>query len=300
MANAGFYLFSLFARLLSMLPLRILYILSDLIFLPAYYLIRYRRKVVFQNLRNAFPAKTGKELRVVERKFYRHLLDVIFETIKIPGFSQKDLNKRMIYGNVELLEKYHSEGKSVITMLGHYGNWEWHAGYSVRSPHRAIAVYKALTDKNFDKWILTIRRRFGAELIPSTQIIRRLFRYQQAGELVNCAFLADQSPQLKNTHHWLDFMNQETIVFLSAEKIARRFNMPVIYMQMEKIKRGYYKVDIKEIAGEPSKHGMYEITEIFFRNLEEQVSQRPELWLWSHRRWRYSRETWAERLKSQS
>jgi Kdo2-lipid IVA lauroyltransferase/acyltransferase len=298
MANAGFYLFSLFARLLSFLPIRILYILSDLIFLPVYYLIRYRRKVVFQNLRNAFPSKNEKELRAAEKKFYRHLVDVFFETIKIPGFSQNELNKRVTYRNLELLKKYHREGKSVVTMLGHYGNWEWHAGFSRWSPHKPMAVYKRLSSKNFDKWILTIRSRFGAELIPSGQIIRKLFRYRQEEKLVNCAFLADQSPQLHNTHHWQNFMNQETLVFLTAEKIARRFDIPVVYMKMEKLRRGYYRVEIKEITGDPSKQGMNAITETFFRLLEEQITQRPELWLWSHRRWRYNKQIWAERLKS--
>ncbi len=241
-----------------------------------------------------------QEITGLAKKFYHHFLDVFIETVKLTRLTEKEIRERVKYKNLELLEHYNKQGKSVIILFGHYGNWEWHAGFPLQSFHKSIALYKSLRDKHFDNWLLRLRCRFGAELVPTTRIMHTLFRYHKEGILFSSAFLADQSPQLNNTHHWMSFLNQETIVLLSAEKIARRFNIPVVYMKMQKVKRGYYTAKVVEITADPSGVEEYGITHAFFNELENQIKQQPELWLWSHRRWRYNKKTWEKRLKSLS
>jgi Kdo2-lipid IVA lauroyltransferase/acyltransferase len=294
MAAIGFYIFYAFARVLSYLPLRLLYVFSDVWFIIAYYLIRYRRRIIKRNLRNSFPEKSPIEISQISRKFYRHFIDLFFETIKIPTFSEKEIRERVQYNNLRILEKYYLQGKSVVTLLGHYGNWEWHVGFPLHSPHKSMAVYLPLSNRYFNNWMLKVRKTFAADLIPARETIKRIYRYQQDNELIHCAFLADQSPQIHHTSLWLDFLNQDTPVYITAERIARKFNAPVVYMQMSKIKRGYYKVDIQEITSNPGSLPENEITRIFFRLLEREILQTPEYWLWTHRRWKISREKWEK------
>lgn len=298
MAAIGFYIFYAFARVLSYLPLKLLYVFSDVCFFFAYYLVRYRRRIITGNLKNSFPEKSPKEIRQISRKFYRHFIDLFFETIKIPRFTDNEIRERVHYSNLQLLEKYYLQGKSVVTLLGHYGNWEWHVGFPLHSPHKSMAVYLPLSNSYFNDWMLKIRRTFNAELIPARETVKRVYRYQQDNELIHCAFLADQSPQIHHTSLWLDFLSQETPVYITSERIARRFNTPVVYMQMIKIKRGYYRVDIQEITDNPGSLPENEITRIFFRLLEKQIMQTPEFWLWTHRRWKISKKKWDKMQNS--
>lgn len=280
------------------MPFRVLYFISDFCFLVVWFFIGYRKKVVYNNLKNSFPGLNNQEIKSISKKFYRHFLDLFIETIKLSHLPEKEIRKRVKYKNIQLLEDYYRQGKSVITIFGHYCNWEWHAGFPLHSSHKTIALYKPLKDKRFDSWLLKLRRRFGAELVPTMRIMHALFHYHGQGILFNCAFLADQSPQLKNTHHWINFLNQQTIVLLSAEKIARRFNIPVVYMKMQKLKRGYYTCEVVNLTSDPSCVEEFGITQMFFNKLEEQIREQPELWLWSHRRWRHNKESWEQGLKS--
>lgn len=294
MEAIGFYIFYAFARVLSYLPLRLLYVFSDIWFFIAYYLIRYRRRIIIRNLRNSFPEKSPKEIRQISGRFYRHFIDLFFETIKIPRFSENEIRERVRYNNLHILEKYYLQGKSVVTLLGHYGNWEWHAGFPLNSTHKSMAVYLPLSNRYFDSWMLKVRKTFDADLIPASETIKRIYRYQQDNDLIHCAFLADQSPQIHHTSLWLNFLNQDTPVYITAERIARKFNTPVVYMQMSKIKRGYYSVDIMEITDNPERMPENEITNTFFRLLEKQIVQQPEYWLWTHRRWKINRKKWEK------
>lgn len=292
MKAIGFYIFNVFNWLFSVLPLRFLYFLSDLIYPLAYYIIRYRRRIVAKNIKNSFPEKSSCELKVLEKKFYRHFIDLFFETVKIRNISEKELKKRIQYKNLELLEEYFSKGKSVITILGHYGNWEWHVGFPLHSPHAPLASFLPLNNRYFNTWMIKLRRKFGAKLVPSTEVIKTVFELQKKRELFNCAFVADQSPQKGHTQFWTEFLNQETPVFIGPEKIARKFNFPVVYMRMSKLRRGYYEVDVVELCEHSSECAEFEITERHVRELENQIKQKPEFWLWTHRRWKFSKEDW--------
>ena len=288
----GFYLFYVFNWAFSRLPLEALYGLSDFAYLFAYHVLRYRRAIVRENLVQCFPEKSSEEIRILEKKFYRHFTDIFFETTKITWMPQKDLSKRVHYKGLELLRKYFSDGKSVITLLGHYGNWEWHAGFPKHSPHQSMAAFLPLNNRHFNEWMIRQRRRFGAELIPSRDVIRWIFQKQKQQALINCAFVADQCPQIEHTHYWTNFLGRDTPVFVHPEGIARKFNFAVVYVRLRKLKRGYYEAELVELAEDAGTTTEYEVTERFLRELENQILDQPEYWLWSHRRWKFNRERW--------
>lgn len=278
-------------KLFALIPLPVLYLLSECLYLLTYYIFGYRKNVVFRNLRNAFPEKSEREIKILAKSFYRNFCDVIVETIKMLHFTEKELSARIAYENPEVLHDLHKKGKSVIVVGAHYGNWEWLAGLTSRTPWHVIAVYKPLNSKVFDKIMQQLRSRFGVEVVPMQNILRILLRHTSQNQHTLSCFLSDQSPVREEVQYWTTFLNQDTPVYLGIEKIARKTNHAVVFMYPEKMNRGYYRVRIVPVSEEPASLPFYELTEKHVRILEEVIRKNPSLWLWSHRRWKLSKNT---------
>lgn len=291
MSAFAYYLFRLFERIIFSIPLVFLYLIADLIFVLLYYFPGYRRKVVALNLRNAFPEKSEKELRIIARKFYRHLADLFIEVLKLNHLSSKELLKRCRIENTELLERLWSEGRDVVAVLGHYNNWEYLTILPSVSRYKFISVYKPLKNKYFDRHMIRLRARHGMILAPMSQVVRQIITFKGMNEKVLVSLLSDQTPARGDIHYWTTFLNQDTPVYLGAEKISSKYDMAVIFFNCQKIKRGYYRTNIELLFEHTKGLPEYEITEAHVRRLDEIIRQKPEFWLWSHHRWKHKRET---------
>jgi KDO2-lipid IV(A) lauroyltransferase len=291
MGAVGFYIFRFFSSVLTLIPLKVLYLVSDLLYLIMYYIIRYRRKVVTMNLMNAFPGKTVNERLAIEKRFYRHMADLIIETLKIPGMSEEEIKRRVKLENPELLHRLYSEGKDVVVVLGHYNNWELLLGLPLATSYKCIAIYKPLKNKHFDRFMQKVRTRFGAVLTPMSSVLREIIRNRNNGVRSLSAFLADQTPAKSDISYWTQFLSQDTPVYVGAGIIASRYNMAVIFYNTRKVKRGYYSVKLELLFSECKGLSEQEITEAHVRRLDEIIREKPEYWIWSHRRWKHKRET---------
>jgi len=282
-----YYLILPFIYLLSLLPFRVLYAVSDFMFFIVYHVLKYRRGVVETNLSNAFPQKTGAEIQSISRKYYSYLCDLTLETFKTLTISPKKALKHCYLQDPGFLKKLHEEHKSIIVVLGHFGNWEW-AGNTVSlgSPYQLYVIYHPLTNKNFDRLIYNMRTRFGTKLIPMKNTLRDMVKNKD--EVNATAFIADQTPHPEHAY-WTTFLNQDTPVYEGTDKIARMMKYPVVYGKVKRVKRGYYEIELEMLVEKPQETSYGEISERFTRRLEEDIIDAPETWLWSHRRWKHKR-----------
>lgn len=295
MQNALFYLSYGFLWLISIMPFRIIYVVSDFLYLIFFYLLKYRYPVVMQNLKNSFPEKTPEELENIARKFYRHFCDIMVETIKLDGLSEKQAVKRMKITNIDVLDHYYRQNRHALVVFGHYGNWEWICNAPLQYPnYKYLAIYKPLTSKKFDQYFFKMRSKFGGKPVAMHHIFREIFRNANAGQLTATAFVADQVPTLGEIGCWATFLNQETAVFSGVERIALKLNSVVLFARMRKIKRGFYEYSLVTVCENASQFKENEITQLHLNNLENLIKEKPELWLWSHRRWKYSKEEWIK------
>jgi len=274
---------------MSRLPLSVLYIFSDVLFFSLYYLLPYRKKVVIKNLQNSFPDKNKKEIRKICRKFYKHLCDLLVETIKIPGLNEREARKRFTVENPEELNKYYALGKNMIVIGGHYNNWELAAAVTpLYLKHDCLGIYRPLKNEAFNQYIAESRSKFGLQLIPKKGIVKHI--HPSAGKKPFLTFfLSDQVPKKSSSTYWTQFLNQETGVPVGGGVFANRYQYPVVYGQMTKEKRGHYKLRFKILDSEPQSSSPEEILEKFTRELENQILHRPEFWLWTHKRWKRKR-----------
>ena len=279
-----------FLWLITLLPLGVLYIFSDLSYGVLYYLAGYRRKVVFRNLRNSLPERSPAEIRKIARKFYRQLCDYFIESVYRIHMDEKENERRIRYTNPRVLEDFYEQGRSVILLLSHYGNWELPTRLPQLSAHTTLAVYKPLNNPYFDDLFLRLRGQFGVEGVPMDATLRTLVSCQRKGQPIVLFTLADQRPQWVSIQHWTTFLNQDTPVITGPEKIARKFNYPVLYLDIQKVKRGYYSAEIRTICKKPREVPEFYITRKYHAILERNIRERPELWLWSHKRWKYFRQ----------
>ncbi len=291
-----YYLSYPFLWLVTLLPLPILFLFSDFVCLILYYLVGYRKKVVFQNLKNAFPEKSPEKRKRIARKFYRQLCDYFVESIYMIHMDEKESARRVRYKNHEFLPEYYKQGKSVMLLLSHFGNWEWPNRISRLSPHTLLGIYKPLQNKYFDRFFRRLREKFDGVCVPMESTLRTLLDYQRNNQPVVIYTIADQRPQWSSIQHWTTFLNQDTPVITGPEKIARRFNTPVYYLDLQKEKRGYYCAEFKPICENPGDVEEFTITRRYLAMLERDIQARPELWLWSHKRWKYFRHEAKEPL----
>jgi KDO2-lipid IV(A) lauroyltransferase len=280
-----------FLWIIAHLPTRALYWISDILFVIVYHLFGYRKNVVYGNLRNAFPEKTEQERQVIAKKFYRHLCDFVVEVLAIIKFSPGDIKKRCVYKNPEILHEYAKAGKSLAIVTGHYGNWEWTNGFNLWAPgYVSYAIYLPLKDKFFDKLVRKQREKFGSKMIAKRDSVRELLKSHQKGIMSATLYLGDQTPMRSEIHYWTRFLNQETPIFLGVEKIARKTGDAVFFTYTRKLKRGYYELELVPICDDARQTEPYEITEKHTRLLEKAIQEKPEYWLWSHRRWKHKKE----------
>lgn len=277
----------------AILPMRILYILSDIFYVFIYKTARYRVKIVRQNIKNSFPDKTETERRKIEKEFYHHFSDYVVETIKLAHISEKELQTRANLRNPEVIDKLVEEGHTcVIGLMGHYGNWEWFSGSTSRfQSTRVYQIYRPLTNKAFDALFINLRTGFGSIGIKKNNTFKDIVRLKQEKKHAVIIFLADQTPSKANLHYWTKFLNQESAILTGPERIAKKLNAPVIFFDTQKVKRGYYTVDTKIITKSPKDTPEFWITEQYTRLMETCILRNPAYWLWTHKRWKHKKET---------
>ena len=274
--------------IISLFPLWYLYILSDILYLFAYKIYGYRKEIVYNNLSKSFPNKNNNEIIEIQDKFYRHFFDIIIESVKSISAKKDFFKKRVRFKNKEIFNKYNDLEKSVILAVSHYGNWEWGIlGISINTNQKIVGVYKEINTKFFDNLMMKIRSKFGAKLIEMNQTPRYII--ENKGKCMIIGLLADQSPTKNESNYWEIFLNQETPVYTGPEKISKKMNYPVIFCSMNKIKRGKYEVLIEELCINPLNTNDGEITSLYLQKIEDKIKEKPEYWLWTHRRWKHTK-----------
>lgn len=275
---------------LAHLPLCLLYLISDLLYVCARYVFRYRRKVVRKNLRQAFPYKGADELRRIENGFYRHLCDCIVETVKLLHISDKELCSRVTVRGADKVDRQLDAGRPVILFLGHYGNWEWVPCITFHYSASALSgqIYRPLSSRVSDALMQKIRSRFHTVSIPQKRAVRQVLRLKQERGTFLMGFIADQRPNSANLKHWCTFLRQDTAFNPGGEDIGRRLGAAYLYLDVEKTGRGYYRLTFKELSPEPGEME-YPYTVQFLRRMETTIDRAPEFWLWSHDRWKFPR-----------
>jgi KDO2-lipid IV(A) lauroyltransferase len=288
--------------LLSLLPLRVLYILSDGLYLLVYHLLHYRIKVVRKNITDSFPEKNEEQLRQIERDFYHWFCDYLVETVKLLTISKKELKRRMVFKGTELVDEIVAGGQSCAVYLGHYCNWEWITSLPLWVTPKAQCgqIYHVLENSEFDRLFLNLRQRMGAVCIPMAETLRRLAEYRQKKQPVVIGYISDQVPFWNNIHHWLDFLNHDTPVLTGTERLARSAGHAVLYIDVERPRRGYYVAEFKLIEKDPKQTKDYELTDAYFRMLEASINRAPQYWLWTHNRWKRSHEEFNIRYDAET
>ncbi|MDX2189549.1 MAG: lysophospholipid acyltransferase family protein [Bacteroidota bacterium] len=266
-------------------PTPILYLFSNGLFYIVYHAFGYRKKVVFQNLKNSFPEKSAPEINAIAIKYYHFLCDFLVETAKYMTISKKELLKRVSIENEDVLDKIFDSNRSMIVLLGHYGNWEWAApSCSILTKFQLFVIYKRLSNKHFEKLMRNTRSRFGTKLIEMNDVGREMFKNRNI--IGATIFVGDQTP-FPEQAYWTTFLNQDTPIFRGAEVLAKKFDQPVIYVTIDRPQRGKYTIKVQLITDDPKNTPEGWICEQYSRLLEKDIIHKPEIWLWSHRRWKH-------------
>ena len=283
------YLNYLFFRaskfMFSIVSFNLLYKISDILYLLLFYVFKYRKKIVFKNLNSAFPHKTKVEINTIAQKFYRNLADILLESLKGLSMTGDELVRRYKGINTKLVNAYAAENQSIVAMGAHYANWEWGAVCAgLQYDLRSIGIYKQLSNKRIDNYIKKLRAKLNMNLVATKDTATSF----EALQGQNCAFimLADQRPSSRRLAYDIDFLGQKTLCLHGSEKYARSYNYPVVFIDIQRVKRGFYTFTLSEICRDPSKLPAGEITKIFMQKLENRILQQPENWLWSHNRWK--------------
>ena len=283
----------------SLLPLRIHYVLSDLLFWLLYGVVGYRKAVIRKNLKESFPEKSEEELRKIARGYYHFFCDYIVETIKMMTISKENIRRRLTFKGTELVDEIVESGQSCAVYLGHLCNWEWVTSLPLWVTPKAQCgqIYHPLENKEFDRLFLYSRQRFGATCIAMQDTLREIVNYRSKNQPVVIGYISDQVPFWTNIHHWVDFLHHDTPVLTGTERIAKKVNHAVFFLDVHRVRRGYYEAEFKLMTREPQKMDDFEITDIYFKLLEESIHRAPEFWLWSHNRWKRTREEFNERFE---
>jgi KDO2-lipid IV(A) lauroyltransferase len=290
MGAITYYLSIPFIYLIALLPFPVLYLLSDFIYLVLYKLLGYRTNVVRQNLSRSFPEKSLEELRIIERKFFRHLCDVMVETTKSLVISKNELQRRFLFTqeSAEILDGFAAQNRSYVIVLGHYGNWEWGVNaFALTRRPKLYGLYMPLKNHHYDQLMRNVRNRFGCGLI-SVKTASQDLTQLPTNPPHAIGFLGDQAARPERGY-WMTFLHQDTSVFYGTEAYARKLNYPVVYVSIDKLRRGYYQLHARIVCKNPAELNENEITEQHVRLLENDIKRKPEIWLWSHKRWKHIR-----------
>ena len=273
------------------MPLSVLYVLADVIYLFFKYIIPYRRDVVVSNLTNSFPGKSNKEIKVITKSFYRFLADLVVETIWNFSLSEKEARKRLVIENSEILDTYYKAGKDVIIVVGHYNSWEFMlSAFNLTVAHQGAVIYTSLTDQFLDKIFINFREKFGMKLLTKGDV-KHAFQ-NNSDEPIAVLFGSDQAPSSSGRAYWTNFLNQDTAVAIGVEKYAIKYDLPVFFGGLKKVKRGHYSIKLELLTATPLKTEVGEISELHVKALETLIREKPKYWLWSHKRWKRVRGGW--------
>ena len=280
------YLLLILLWIFSLLPIQILYLISKIIRFIVYDILCYREKVVIDNIQNTFIEKSQTEVIKLKNNFYDYFFELIVEIIKLLSISKDELNKRFTFSNINVIKQALKQNKSVIVVVGHYGNWEW----ALRSASnlidtKIIGVYKRINNTIFEWLLLKIRSNTNVLPVEIKSLPRELVNNN---EKKIYAMVADQSPTLEQSNVRINFLNRDTLVYTGVEKISKKYNMPVFYLNIKLISKGYYESTFEEINSKNINGKKLEITKEFFSKLENQIKSEPRLWLWSHKRWKHT------------
>lgn len=294
---------------LSRLPFCVLYFISDVLCFLTHRVVRYRVKVVRDNLQQTFPGKSRSELRKIEAEFYRNLTDYFVETVKLNHISDEETRRRLIYEDVDIVDSLFDSGKSIVCYFAHCFNWEWAPSITLWSRYGHDSrvdfsqVYRPLKNKWFDAYFLHLRSRFGSVSYPKHSVLRDLLRVRRDGRLAICGFMSDQKPSHGDPTHPMLFLGRPTAMITGTETLARKLGMAAVYMDMYKASRGHYRIRMRLLAEDASELPPMELTERYAAVLQQTILRNPSIWLWSHKRWRYPvtfPDNTAENAKQQS
>jgi len=282
-----FYLIYPFIYLIASLPFSLLYIVSDF-FYALLKISGYRKAVVLQNLRNSFPEKSEQEIATICKSYYRYLSDLILETLKTLKMTEEEAIHHCDFKNTSWLEKLYDEKKSIIVVMGHYGNWEW-AGpaFTLRTKFQLNVIYRPLSNPYFERMMTGMRTKFGTRITPVNLTLREMVATRK--EITATALIADQTAS-HDSAYWTTFLNQDTPVYVGPEKLAKKFDYPVVYMNARRLRRGYYEVTPELLFADPKNTTEGEICEVFMKRLEQEIRNDSTTWLWSHKRWKHTRQ----------
>ena len=281
--------------LLSVLPMRLLYLLSDCLFFPLFHIVKYRRKVVEKQLDECFPEKSMQERRAIERQFYHFFCDYLVEVIKLFSISKEEMMRRMKFFGIEQVREELKDKKFCFLYLGHYCNWEYIASLSYWLPEiHCGQIYHRIYNQAFDDLFLKLRGQFGGESILMKDTLRRILTLRGQEKKVMIGFISDQLPKWENMNHWTTFLNHDTSFFIGAERIAKQVDAALYYVDVERVKRGYYQVTFRLMTLHPKEYPDYELTDQYARLLEKSIRHQPAYWLWTHKRWKRTKEEWVK------
>jgi len=276
--------------LISKLPFRLLYALSDVIYIIIYYIIGYRKKTVRSNIALALPHLSEKERLNIEKKSYRHLCDMFLEMIKTMSITRKEIDERFTFSNLDVYLDLEKKGKSIAVMIAHYASYEWVISMNRIISFEGFAIYKKIRNPYFDKMVRDIRSKFQANLITTKETIDVMQKNKDEGRLGIYGFAGDQSPKSDKAFHWVTFMGVEVPIHTGAEMLAKRFDMNVIFLKVKKVKRGFYEATFEVLSDDARSVPDYQISDMFAERVEKQILEAPEYYLWTHKRWKHKRE----------
>lgn len=290
MKNLTYYLSFALWFIISLLPLWVFYRLSDGLYYLVYHVVRYRRRVVYANLRSSFPEKSEAEIERIAKDFYSFFCDYIVETLKFFSMGEKNIRKRMKFEGLDQVRKDFANGRSVSVYLGHYCNWEWISSLGLHLDEQCGQIYHPLENATLDRLFLYMRGRFKAQSIKMDDTFLTILKWKKEGRKNIVGYIADQVPGYNNIHYWADFLHHDTPVFTGAERISKIMDTAVYYIDVERPRRGYYVARFIKIADSLNEHPVFFATEQYFRLLEQNIQRAPQYWLWSHKRWKRTRE----------
>ncbi|RKF03650.1 KDO2-lipid IV(A) lauroyltransferase [Tenacibaculum lutimaris] len=286
--------------ILSILPMRLLYIISDFFRFIVFGLVGYRKKVVVENLKMAFPDKSDDEIKKIANKFYKHFVDLIFESIKSFTISKKEILKRYKYKNPEIINKLAKEGKSIALVGAHQANWEWSFSLPLVLDIQVFGAYTKLANKYFEKAVKNSRSKFGITGFKTSETVKGIHKNYQNNIQGLYILLSDQSPQVHKTHYWTDFLSVRVPIHTGAEMLSKKYNLTVINYCAKKIKRGYYETEFEIITESPKNFENYQITDKYLEITEINIKEQPECYLWTHKRFKHKDKynQWLENKKA--
>ncbi|TMM57225.1 lipid A biosynthesis acyltransferase [Maribacter algarum] len=272
--------------LISILPYRAFYFFSDFVFFLVFRVVGYRKKVVYDNLKLVFPEKPEKEIKRIQRDFFQHMCDTFLEMVKTMNLSKEDVKKRYHIKNVELIQEIEKE-KSILVPCSHYANWEWNVSLNLYVKSKGYAVYQRVANKYFDKLVKDFRSRWNTTLITTHETVKTVMRNQKSGTKAIYGMVSDQSPMVIHAHYWDKFMGITVPIYNGTEVLARKLDLAVVFLKVSKVKRGYYEAEFIPITFSGKNTEPNEITKKFLDLAEQQIYEKPEHYLWSHKRWKH-------------